>query len=59
MNDVRVGPEATVRRAIVDKNVTVEQGAVLSPDEVESRGRFKVSERGVVVVGKGEEVRRA
>jgi glucose-1-phosphate adenylyltransferase len=59
MNDVRVGAGAVVRRAIVDKNVIVEPGAVLSPDEAESRNRFKVSERGVVVVGKGEEVHKA
>jgi len=58
MNDVKVGAGAVVRRAIIDKNVTVEAGAVLNPDDERSRGRFKVSDRDVVVVGKGGEVRR-
>jgi len=59
MNDVRVGAGAVVRRAIVDKNVNIEDGAVLSSDDASSGSRFKVSERGVVVVGKGDEVRRS
>ena len=59
MNDVKVGPGAVVRRAILDKNVTVEDRAVLGADGELSRDRFTVSEHGVVVVGKGSEVRRS
>jgi glucose-1-phosphate adenylyltransferase len=58
MNDVRVGPGAVVRRAIVDKNVIVHERAVLNPDDERSCKMFKVSPRGVVVVGKGAEVTR-
>jgi glucose-1-phosphate adenylyltransferase len=56
MNDVRVGPGAVVRRAILDKNVTVDAGAVLEPDAERIRGRFTMSDGGVIVVGKGGEV---
>ncbi|MGA3353003.1 MAG: glucose-1-phosphate adenylyltransferase [Acidimicrobiales bacterium] len=58
MNDVKVGRGAVVRRAILDKNVTVQDGAVLGVDDL-SRERFTVSESGVTVVGKGQEVRRS
>jgi glucose-1-phosphate adenylyltransferase len=59
MNDVIVGSGAVVRRAILDKNVTVESDAVLGEDEEFSRDHFTVSERGIVVVGKGAEVHRS
>jgi glucose-1-phosphate adenylyltransferase len=58
MNDVVIGPGAVVRRAILDKNVTVEAGATIGVDAAADRERFTVSDRGVVVVGKGQEVRR-
>ncbi len=63
MNGVVVGPRAVVRRAILDKNVVVEEGAVLdgeigAPPGID-KDRFAVSARGVVVLGKGAEVRRS
>jgi glucose-1-phosphate adenylyltransferase len=58
MNDVKVGRGATVRRAILDKNVTVQDGAAIGVDDA-SREHYTVSARGVVVVGKGAEVRRS
>jgi glucose-1-phosphate adenylyltransferase len=45
-----------VRRAILDKNVRVAPGAQIGVDPEADRARFVVSEGGVVVVGKGEEV---
>ena len=58
MNDVKVGRGAIVRRAILDKNVTVQDGAAIGVDDA-SREHYTVSARGVVVVGKGAEVRRS
>jgi glucose-1-phosphate adenylyltransferase len=56
MDGVVVQAGATVRRAIVDKNVEITAGAGLGVDPAAERHRFTVSERGVVVVGKGEKV---
>jgi glucose-1-phosphate adenylyltransferase len=56
MQNVEVGRHAIVRRAIVDKNVRIEEGAQIGVDPAEDRRRFHVSAGGVVVVGKGEVV---
>jgi glucose-1-phosphate adenylyltransferase len=56
MHDVEVGRHAIVRRAIIDKNVRIAEGARIGVDREEDRRRFAVSPRGVVVVGKGEVV---
>ena len=56
MHDVDVGRGATVRNAILDKNVRVHDGAQIGIDLDADRARFAVSEGGVVVVGKGQEV---
>ena len=56
MDGVTVHPGGVVRRAIVDKNVEVAAGCGLGVDADFDRGRFAVSERGVVVVGKGDKV---
>lgn len=53
MSGVRVGPRAVVRRAIVDKNVVVEDGAQIGVDLQRDAERFTISEAGIVVVGKG------
>jgi glucose-1-phosphate adenylyltransferase len=58
MQDVDVGRNAVVRRAILDKNVCVEPGAEIGVDADADRERgFTVSDGGVVVVGKGQVVR--
>jgi glucose-1-phosphate adenylyltransferase len=56
MNGVAVGRHAVVRRAIVDKNVVIPEGARIGVDLDLDRERFAVSEGGVVVIGKGQKV---
>jgi glucose-1-phosphate adenylyltransferase len=56
MHDVEVGAGAVVRRAIIDKGVVVEPGAHVGVDPAADRGRFVVTETGIVVIGKGERV---
>jgi glucose-1-phosphate adenylyltransferase len=53
MHGVDVGRRAIVRRAIVDKNVRIADGAQIGVDLKRDRERFTVSEGGVVVIGKG------
>ncbi|SHG34809.1 glucose-1-phosphate adenylyltransferase [Streptoalloteichus hindustanus] len=50
---VRVGKGSVVRRAILDKNVTVADGAQIGLDAEADRDRWTVSTSGVVVLGKG------
>ena len=56
MHSVDVGRHAVVRRAIVDKNVRIADGAQIGVDREADRERFAVSPGGVVVIGKGETV---
>jgi glucose-1-phosphate adenylyltransferase len=56
MQDVDVGRDAVVRRAIVDKNVRIAPEAQIGVDAKADRERFHVSEGGVVVIGKGQTV---
>jgi glucose-1-phosphate adenylyltransferase len=56
MQDVDVGREAVVRRAIVDKNVRIAPGAQIGVDAEADRERFHISDGGVVVIGKGHTV---
>ncbi|MDQ3568004.1 MAG: glucose-1-phosphate adenylyltransferase, partial [Actinomycetota bacterium] len=52
-----VGRHAVVRRAIIDKNVQVPRGARIGMDHEEDLARgFTVTESGITVVGKGQEV---
>jgi glucose-1-phosphate adenylyltransferase len=54
---VRVYPDAVVSRAILDKNVIVEEGARVGIDHELDRSRgFTVTDSGITVVGKGERV---
>ena len=50
---VEVGQHAIVRNAIVDKNVVIPDGAEIGVDLALDRQRFRVSDGGVVVLGKG------
>ncbi len=57
MDCVRVGRHAVVRNAILDKNVVVPPGCRIGIDPEHDRARgFTVSDNGIVVVGKGQEV---
>ena len=56
MHDVDVGRHAVVRRAIVDKNVHIPEGARIGVDLELDRERFTVSPGGIVVIGKGQKV---
>jgi glucose-1-phosphate adenylyltransferase len=57
MDNVDVGRHAVIRRAIIDKNVVVPEGARIGmdPDEDRSRG-FVVTPSGITVVGKDQHV---
>jgi glucose-1-phosphate adenylyltransferase len=50
---VVVGRHCRIRRAIVDKGVSIPEGTVIGEDPAEDRRRFYVSAGGVVVIPKG------
>jgi glucose-1-phosphate adenylyltransferase len=56
MEGVDIGRHAVVRRAILDKNVIVPEGAEIGVDLERDRARYTVSAGGVVVIGKGEHI---
>ncbi|HEV7208195.1 MAG TPA: sugar phosphate nucleotidyltransferase, partial [Mycobacteriales bacterium] len=56
MEGVQIGRHAVVRNAIVDKNVVVPDRARIGVDRDADRARFTVSEEGIVVIGKGEQI---
>jgi glucose-1-phosphate adenylyltransferase len=55
-DDVDVGRHARIRRAIIDKNVTIPPGTTIGYDVDADRERFVVSDGGVVVVAKGMKI---
>jgi glucose-1-phosphate adenylyltransferase len=56
LHGVVVGRGATIRRAIIDKNVVIPDGFEIGVDEAADRERFTVTESGLVVIGKGDTV---
>jgi glucose-1-phosphate adenylyltransferase len=56
MSGVDVARGAVVRNAIVDKNVKIAEGARIGVDPEADAARFTVSEKGIVVIGKGKKV---
>jgi glucose-1-phosphate adenylyltransferase len=53
----RVGPDAVVRRAILDKDVVVGPGVSIGVDHEADRNRgLTVTDSGITVVGKGMHV---
>jgi glucose-1-phosphate adenylyltransferase len=56
MQGTDIGRRAVVRRAILDKNVTVAPGAQIGVDPEADRERFTVSASGIVVIPKGARV---
>jgi glucose-1-phosphate adenylyltransferase len=53
LDRVRVGPGARIRRAIVDKRASVQDGATIGYDRVADAKAFTVTEKGITVVPKG------
>ena len=53
-NHVTVGRRCRIRRAIIDRHVSLPEGTVIGYDLEEDRARYAVSENGVVVVVRGE-----
>jgi glucose-1-phosphate adenylyltransferase len=56
LHGVEVGRGAVVRRAIVDKDVRVPDDARIGVDPDFDRAHFHVSDSGIVVIGKGDQV---
>jgi glucose-1-phosphate adenylyltransferase len=56
MQGTDIGRRAIVRRAILDKNVSVAPGAEIGVDHEADRERFTVSANGIVVIPKGTRV---
>ena len=56
MPGVRIGRNAVVRRAILDKNVIIPENAQIGVDLEHDRSKYTVSPGGIVVLGKGASV---
>ncbi|HLK02417.1 MAG TPA: glucose-1-phosphate adenylyltransferase [Streptosporangiaceae bacterium] len=57
LHNTRIGRRAVIKDAIIDKNVTVPESAVIGVDKDHDRERgFVVSKGGITVVGKGQEI---
>jgi glucose-1-phosphate adenylyltransferase len=56
MHNVRIGKGAVVRRAILDKNVVVPDGVQIGVDLDHDRQHYRVTDSGIVVLGKGQRV---
>jgi len=54
MERVNIGRHCRIKKAIIDKDVTVPAGTTIGYDPDEDRRRFTVSPGGVVVVAKGQ-----
>lgn len=54
---VQVGRNAVIRKAIIDKNVVIPEGALIGVDHDLDRARgFSVTESGIVVIGKSDHI---
>jgi glucose-1-phosphate adenylyltransferase len=53
MENVEIGRHCDIRKAIIDKNVTIPPGTKIGVDLEEDRKRFHVTESGIVVIPKG------
>lgn len=56
MDGVTVGKGAVVRNAIIDKRVEIPPGSRIGVNSRADRKRFKVSEGGIVVIGKNQKI---
>lgn len=53
MENTDIGRHCRIRRAIIDKDVSIPPGTVIGFDAEEDRKRFPVSPGGIVVIAKG------
>jgi len=56
LGDVEVGAGSWIRRAIIDKEVTIAPGTVIGENEEQDLKRFHLSAEGIVVIPKGAKV---
>ena len=56
LQGVDVGRNAVIKRAIIDKNVQIRPGCQIGVDVDADRERYTVTDSGLVVIGKGDEV---
>jgi glucose-1-phosphate adenylyltransferase len=56
MENVEIGRHSVVKRAIIDKNVSIPPGTKIGVDLEADRRRFVVTESGIVVIPKGAKV---
>ena len=56
MENVEIGRHCDIRRAIIDKNVTIPPGTQIGVDPLEDKKRFHVTPSGIVVIPKGAKV---
>ncbi len=56
LENVEIGRHCDIRRAIIDKNVTIPPGTKIGVDPEEDKKRFTVTESGLVVIPKGAKV---
>jgi glucose-1-phosphate adenylyltransferase len=57
LDNVVIGRNCKIRKAIIDKNVIVPEGCEIGIDHDRDRARgFEVTDGGVVVIGKGQKV---
>jgi glucose-1-phosphate adenylyltransferase len=57
MEGVNVGRYAKIKRAIIDKDVTIPSGMVIGYDPEEDKKRFTITDSGLVVVAKKTEIK--
>jgi glucose-1-phosphate adenylyltransferase len=53
-NHVSIGRHCRIRRAIIDRHVSLPEGTVIGYDEAADRSRYSISDNGVVVVVRPE-----
>ncbi|TAN39855.1 MAG: glucose-1-phosphate adenylyltransferase [Nitrospirae bacterium] len=57
LENVEIGRNCRIRKAIIDKDVYVPSGTIIGYNPAADRERFDVSEGGVVIIPKGAEIR--
>jgi glucose-1-phosphate adenylyltransferase len=54
MNNCNIGRHAKIRKAIIDKNVTVPEGYEIGFDPAKDRKKFTITDSGIVVIAKNQ-----